>query len=382
VLFRSFALSLEGTTNPGIPLTSANVNIQTVGNTGYWLIDAYFSGPRALNSNTLISASANHAWYMGAGTMQQFRLAGVGKGGQGWAVGNFLGRNYKMIGVRFNIPGGQHYGWIRVSVGKDARSFTLHDYAYNTVPNDPISSGEHLVPQLNGTVGSRVELAAADVPGSGGTFAAAPKVVGYYFDPVKGKKTAKATFKATLNGDGSIAFLDVKKKVRLYDAKELKNAYKIGMFCSTLLSRELPNQGMNFDLDVTLPDKTLVPDVAHLALRPPVIIAIGPLDPDNVSTIDGSWFGVKPPKVWVEYRVLNSKGGLQVKIVKLKVLKPYAYPNAKGKPNASCMDVDNGDSQIRVQFPAAWPDDFDTQSPGEHALVIDNGIGLVQQALP
>lgn len=369
-----FTLSLSGTDSPGNALVSTNVNVRMGTNPGYWLIDAYMNGPRALNSNFMISISASQSWYGGSGLYQQYRLGGVGnQAGQAWKVGNFLGRNYKSLAVRYLGPGGMHHGWIRVSVAQDARSFTLHDYAYNDVGNDPIPAGFHLDPHLEGTVGSQVILTAAMVPPSGGNFAAPPKVVGHYFDPIKGKKLAKATFKATLNGDGSIAFLDLKKKVRLYNAKELKDSYKNGMFCDVFLNRVQLNQGMNFDLDVTLADKTLVPDVAQLALRPPEIIGISPISPENVVTIDGRWFGVKPPKAWVEYRVLNAKGGLQTKTVKLKVVKNFVFADAKGKP--SCMDVTNGASQFQVLFPAAWPDGFDDQSV-DHNLVIDNGIGL------
>lgn len=367
-------LSLSGTDDPGNLLISTNVNVRMGDNLGYWLVGAYMSGPRALNSNFLISASADHEWYGGAGPYQQYRLGGVGsQAGQAWKVGNFLGRNYKSLAIRFMGGAGMHHGWIRVSVAKDARSFTLHDYAYNTVGNEPIPAGFHMDTHLEGAFGSQVILTAAMVPPAGGNFAATPKVVGYYFDPIKGKKLAKATFKATLNGDGSVATLDLKKKVRLYNAKELKDSYKFGLFCDVFLNRVQLNQGMNFGLDVTLADKTLAPDVAQLALRPPEIIGISPISPENVVTIDGRWFGIKPPKAWVEYRILNAKGGLQTKTVKLKVVKNFVFADAKGKP--SCMDVTNGASQFQVLFPAAWPDNFDGQSP-DHNLVIDNGVGL------
>jgi len=369
-----FTLSLSGTDSPGKALVSTNVNVRMGTNPGYWLVGAYMSGPRALNSNFLISASAEHQWYGGAGLQQQYRLGGVGsQANQAWKVGNFLGRNYKSLAVRYIGPGGMHHGWIRVSVAKDARSFTLHDYAYNDVANDPIPSGFHLDPHLEGTAGSQARLTAAMVPATGGTFAAAPKVVGHYFDPIKGKKLAKTAIKATLNGDGSIALLDLKKKVRLYDAKALKERYKIGMFCDVFLNRDQLNQGMNFDLDVTLSNKTFVPGAAQLALRPPEIIAISPVDPDNVVTIDGLWFGVKPPKAWVEYRILNAKGRLETKTVKLKAVKNFVFADAKGKP--SCMNVENGTSQFQVLFPTAWPDGFNDQST-DHNLVIDNGVGL------
>jgi hypothetical protein len=44
------------------------------------------------------------------------------------------------LGVRFNISGEMHYGWIRVTVDQFS-SITVTGYAYETVPNKPISTG-------------------------------------------------------------------------------------------------------------------------------------------------------------------------------------------------------------------------------------------------
>jgi hypothetical protein len=369
-----FGLMIDASVNTAAGYERRTIYIETVGNSASWATDSY--GALVMNSNFLVTSTLGWS----NGTERNLATAGTNGDGGKWAQGNFLGRNRKMIGVSFNIAGSQHYGWIRVSVDKKARSFTVHDYAYSDIPTGPVFTGRHLDQSLEGTVGSRVELPAAIVDGAGATFAKAPKVVGYYFDPVKGKKTAKATFKATLNGDGSIAFLDMKKKVRLSDIKALKSGYKRGYTCHYFLVHfHQPNQGMNFDLEVTLPDKTVVPAVAQLALQPPMLGPVSLPGPGAVVTIDGNWFGVKPPKAWVEYHVQGSHN-IVTKILKLKVVKNFIFADAKGKP--SCMNVDTGVSQFQVQFPEVWPPvDYESIST-DHNLVIDNGVGLAYQALP
>jgi hypothetical protein len=45
------------------------------------------------------------------------------------------------LGLRFDIGGATHYGWARLSV-PSATSFTLRDYAYNSVPGEGIQAGD------------------------------------------------------------------------------------------------------------------------------------------------------------------------------------------------------------------------------------------------
>jgi hypothetical protein len=342
---------------------------------------------RMLNSNYLISASnsswsnsENYGWMAWKGSSFN-----SGEAMSSWSGGEFLGRNRKMLGLRFRFTGGGnnwHYGWCRVSVDKYARQFIVHDYAYDDEVGRSILSGAKLEPILAGTVGSQVALTATVVPDVDPAFTENPKITGYYFDPVKGKKIAKTAIKGTLNEDGSQVILDLKKKVKLYDAKAFKAAYKAGTICDRFLGDQ-PNQGLLFDLDVThkVAGVSQTDRCAQLSLLPPQIVGFGgePPVPGNVVAVDGNWFGVKPPKVWLEYGVTGPRGDY-VKQLKLKVLKPYPFANAKDKPNTSCMDVDTGESQIQVQLPDAWPKGWGDLST-QHFLVIDNGIGLATRLL-
>ena len=46
------------------------------------------------------------------------------------------------LGFVLDGDGGPCYGWMRVSVSDDAKSFTIHDFAFNEAPNKPIRAGE------------------------------------------------------------------------------------------------------------------------------------------------------------------------------------------------------------------------------------------------
>lgn len=47
----------------------------------------------------------------------------------------------RFLGVRFDIGGNTHYGWIRVTTPSFPDQITVHDYAYNSVADQPIQAG-------------------------------------------------------------------------------------------------------------------------------------------------------------------------------------------------------------------------------------------------
>lgn len=50
----------------------------------------------------------------------------------GYNFGNFLGQTGKFLPLRFDVEGDTFYGWARLNVAADAKSFTIVDYAYNS----------------------------------------------------------------------------------------------------------------------------------------------------------------------------------------------------------------------------------------------------------
>jgi hypothetical protein len=65
--------------------------------------------------------------------------------------GPWRGANDKYLGLYFDIPGkGFHFGWARISVSANPSSIadaTIHDWAYQTVPNVPILAGARTLPE-------------------------------------------------------------------------------------------------------------------------------------------------------------------------------------------------------------------------------------------
>lgn len=61
-----------------------------------------------------------------------------------YSNGNFLNKDTAYIGVKFDVAGAAHYGWIRVGLSPDGKILTVRDYAYNTVPGRSIYAGERV----------------------------------------------------------------------------------------------------------------------------------------------------------------------------------------------------------------------------------------------
>ncbi len=56
--------------------------------------------------------------------------------------GHFPGTSDKFVGVKFTDGGNTHYGWIQVAVNGTATDATITGYAYNDVPDGPITAGQ------------------------------------------------------------------------------------------------------------------------------------------------------------------------------------------------------------------------------------------------
>ena len=63
-------------------------------------------------------------------------------GGDAEPFGDWSDTTDRYLGIRIPEGGDWLYGWVRVSVAQDSISFTIRDYAYNSIPNQPILAGQ------------------------------------------------------------------------------------------------------------------------------------------------------------------------------------------------------------------------------------------------
>lgn len=56
--------------------------------------------------------------------------------------GFWQGVTDKYLGLSFVVNNKTYYGWARLDVSKDGKSFTIKDYAYNSTPGDSILAGD------------------------------------------------------------------------------------------------------------------------------------------------------------------------------------------------------------------------------------------------
>lgn len=56
--------------------------------------------------------------------------------------GDFMGATDAYVGVKFDIGGAAHYGWVRVDLSADGTTLTVKDYAYEATAGTAINAGE------------------------------------------------------------------------------------------------------------------------------------------------------------------------------------------------------------------------------------------------
>lgn len=55
----------------------------------------------------------------------------------------------KYLGLKLIVGSNTYYGWVRLDVAQNGTSFTVKDYAYNNIPNQPILAGETIATGIN-----------------------------------------------------------------------------------------------------------------------------------------------------------------------------------------------------------------------------------------
>ncbi|MCB2206949.1 MAG: T9SS type A sorting domain-containing protein [Bacteroidetes bacterium] len=78
---------------------------------------------------------SNCAWNL------QYDFSVIGVSVEGFAVSCDLPFQDKYYGLSFNIDNNIHYGWLQIDVNEDGE-IILKGYAYNTIPNEPITAGQ------------------------------------------------------------------------------------------------------------------------------------------------------------------------------------------------------------------------------------------------
>ncbi len=102
--------------------------------------------PSALSLNSLINSSS-FIWLSNANqilTEKVWHIFGLTNPPTYFASysGNWNGASNKDIPLQLDVSSQKYYGWLRLNVASGAVSFTVKDYAYNTIPDQPILAGQ------------------------------------------------------------------------------------------------------------------------------------------------------------------------------------------------------------------------------------------------
>ncbi len=125
--------SASGSTTNKVLATPTGTN-SIAGSTG---VTGAYLYPTAMNPGDSIKASL--AFNVGPNQgMVSFYSAGASTS----VFGNWSGVTDKYLGLKFMIGTQVHYGWARLDVSLNGTSFTIKDYAYDTIPNMGIEAGE------------------------------------------------------------------------------------------------------------------------------------------------------------------------------------------------------------------------------------------------
>ncbi|MCH8904422.1 MAG: T9SS type A sorting domain-containing protein [Bacteroidetes bacterium] len=93
-------------------------------------------GPLALNKYDPIQST--QMFMFGSGMKMAVSVTGI----VSYSGGNWLGANDKYLGLQLVVGGNTYYGWARLDVAVDGKSFTIKDYAYENQPDVSILAGE------------------------------------------------------------------------------------------------------------------------------------------------------------------------------------------------------------------------------------------------
>ena len=114
-------------------------NNEILGNP-YSTSSSFYVFPYALNEGETISSNANGTWFDN-GLISGIQDLNYSSG----LRGNWKDVQDRYLGLRFKIGGNTHYGWAKLDVGLSGASWSIKEYAYNTIPDDPINAGQKVL---------------------------------------------------------------------------------------------------------------------------------------------------------------------------------------------------------------------------------------------
>ena len=151
-----FNVSLwEATVSYGGGYTFYSVGLQNLSAGGYYAANS--AGTKyaaALSYGSPISNTAISKWGTDVGTATFYDNIGWYSTGYG-AVGPWTNATNKYVGVKFDISGSEHFGWIELSVGPTFKTVTIHGFAYETCAETSINAGQ--------TTGSCIPTSVEDI---------------------------------------------------------------------------------------------------------------------------------------------------------------------------------------------------------------------------
>lgn len=112
------------------PLTASNDVLGSGGST--------YAYPFALNSGDVISSTPTSGSWKNNGFAGGFNSLNYNS----CDYGNWCNLTDGYLGLRFNIGGNTHYGWVRLDVSTAPDTYAIKDLAYNTIANESIEAGQ------------------------------------------------------------------------------------------------------------------------------------------------------------------------------------------------------------------------------------------------
>lgn len=134
------------TTFSGFPVTLVGFAMNTYGNTEIVGNPTTLGTETVLEADTILVGSTidGTANYVNSSSPSIFPGVGLTAEAQGLgaSVGQFAGSQNKYIGVKFDISGATHYGWIKVSVSATHDTCVVSCYAYEETASTAIDAGD------------------------------------------------------------------------------------------------------------------------------------------------------------------------------------------------------------------------------------------------